>query len=295
MTPKQYWHILTGSLTQPTFYVQVLNQPFRRSLQFFLISSVLLGIASAWLMIQYRFPEYQRMFKEVTQEISQNYPDELSIQWQDQTLSTSNQEPLMIPYPHFFQAKPTQVAMVIDPSLDTTQFDQLNQRLPASSLSVVGSTQLLINDGLGNWSVLALADLPYFDQNFTINQQTLPGVLDQANHHFQQLLQLISPTLYVIWPLIYMFKNAWIILWYAIVGQFILSWYGKNFGFKKIYQLSLHLIVVAQLVEIVGQYLYPDLTFSLLSLTFWCLFIALSFTLKRVSAVKVVIPTSPQK
>ena len=294
MTPKQYWYTLSGSFTQPHFYVQILNQSLSKSIQFFGISAIFLGLISAWLMTQFAYPQYRQAFHQMTTQISDHYPSNLTVEWQNQHLSTNSEEPVSLYYPSTISQHPTELLAVLDPQLDPTQFDQVNQRLPASSLAVIGETDLFINDGLGNWSQLPLTDVPYFDQSFSLTSQTLPTVLDQAEKQFGQLLTVLQPVLYFILPLNFFVSGMWMGMWYALISQVILSLYGKNFGYKKIFQLSLHLIVVAQTVSLIAQYLYPNLSFSLFSLTYWSLFVVLTFTLRQVSAVKLVVPQKRQ-
>lgn len=290
MKPKTYWKALIGSVTQPAFYIQILNRPLSFSIRFFVISCVLLGVVSAFLTIQIRFPQFLDDFQAAMVKMEQNYPSDLVIHWSDGKLSTNTDQPLLVTYPESIGYRPTELLSMIDPQFNDDQLDQIGTQLPASTFSVVTQQNVLINDGLGNWTIIRLNELPYFNQDFEITHANLPIVVSQATHQFQQLLQIAKPVTFVLLPVIFLITGLWTAIWYTIIGQFLLTLYGKNFGFKKIYQLTLHLIFVAQCIAQLTLFLYPQVSFSMFSLSYWVLFIALSFTLRQVSAVKLVLP-----
>jgi len=253
---------------------------------FFLLSYLWLGwlVAARFMMIT--IPELQSYFQQTADQLQAEYPADLKISWNQESLTHEPADLLAIPYPAFIKPEefgvPTQFAYL---SSQTATVDTLSSQLPSTSLLAATPKDIFVHSPDTSWSSLPLAEVPGFEQSFEINQTNLPTVISQINQVFNQGLQLITVSAYLVMPVILALQRAWLTLIQSLLAYFLLRLNGLPLSFSKTFQLGLHIMVVAEILHQTSLWLYPKLEWSFLSIGFWLIFTLVMLGQKRTLAV----------
>ena len=230
-------------------------------------------------MIKIDFPPYQRRLAEILTEAETNFPSSLTIDWNRAELTLNQTEPLVVPYPTAV-TKPAefpQALLLIVPISSLSSNLKPPDNLPMSALAVVTQQQLFLTDFQGGWSQIALADLPGFDQPFHLNRQTLPEIKQALSSRLELIFQRAKQILPVLLPMLVIISQFFSSIFYALIGFLMLRLINKPLPWIKVWQIALHLTVVALSVQQLTNYLYQANSLPLYSLTFWSLFILIGW------------------
>jgi hypothetical protein len=280
MLPLTYWRTLVGSISNPHYYRESLPKSWWFSLRFFLISMMIIGLVLSAAIIKINFPQYQSQLKDIVQELANNFPADLELKWEQNQLTSNYSAPILVNYPSTFQP-PTEFpekALIILPNHND---QSVPQDVPASSLMVANQSQLFLTDFKGNWSHIPLADLPGLEQPLTLNQQTLPQFQENMNLFIDSSLQTSRHILPIALPVVIVVTQFFDSLFYALIGFIGLRFFSKQHTFRRIWQISLHLCVIAFALSQLAAYLYPKNELPLYALTFWILFSLVSWNLNQ--------------
>lgn len=284
MNWKNYWNTLVGSMTSPIFYREILKQSWWFSFRFYVITMLVIGLILSVTMIKVDFPRYQQQLQQILQEAQTNYPADLEIKWDQTHLSTSQTEPVQVTYPSSWTrpADFPERVLIIDPDSELVNGSPAN--LAHSALAVVTSQQLFLTDFKGQWSELALKELPGFDQAFVINQANFPNLTQAISHRFDQILAIVQKILPWVLPILIVMAQFFDALLYASIGFFMLRLFSKTLSFSQVWQIALHLTIIAFSINQLANYLYQQNLIFLYPLTFWVLFIVVIWNLEKKTA-----------
>lgn len=287
MKPSVYLQTLIGTLTTPQFYIRILNSSFWFSFRFVFISYLIIGIALASVMILFDFPQYQNKFNQSMVEVEQNFPSDLEISWQQQKLSI-NREVLVVPYPSFFpelDSLPTSFITFI-PQLDESNPETSFQFVDASSYFLVSDSHFLFTNINNQWQNMELNQIPGMEQDFTITKNSIPYYTHLWKTEFSEILQTFKKITIVAYPAILFIIRFWFALFNSLICYFFLKLFNKNFPWKKVFQICLHLLIPAELITQITSRLYPSSSLPMFELTFWITFLVLAGTLRKVGKIK---------
>lgn len=282
MRPKTYWHILKNSFSSSAYYLKIIKAPFWLSLRFFLLSMILLGISWATRINKRFIPNLQDQVLITLEQLEKNYPENLKITWTGKELEIIPAEILEISYPENFEIDsqfPTLLAYI---SPDKLEINQFKDRFEHESLIVITPKELFINNLQDSWTQAPLSELLPTDTATTpLTKESLPNYLDQTKAFFINLLSLTKQINYLAMPLLILL----IMLWMGLIESIFLFLFFKlnqiNLNFKKTYQLSLHLTVVAETINQVTAWIYPQIQLPMFTLSFWIILIYVFLTQKK--------------
>lgn len=266
MRPRTYWHALVNSVSSAQYYQTIVKAPFWFSFRFFVISMVLLGIVMSLRLQQQVLPAYQEAAEAVVTDLYQYYPDELVMKWDGTKLSLSPDEPLRVDWPAGVE---TSAEMMPDGFI----IIDLNQdSFTDSSLLAVNQNTLFINDLQGQWNSLPLVAVLGADE-VELRKENLPMIIEQAKQYIRRLFDIIDVAAYAVVPMMLIISRLWIGLLESLLMFLILKLNSLKLSFAKTYQLSLHLLVVTEIVAQLANWLYPTHQLPLFTLTFWLMFL----------------------
>ncbi len=275
MNPREYFRTLTALLSQTRPYVEELAKPFFQTLVFFLISFGLMGLISALHFVVVDVPQLKAQTSQVLTEVDQRFPAELAINWDEQTLSHNQAEPLVIPYPSIFDPNQLEFPPVLAYHFNQAYApESFNALLPTPSLSVITTDTLFVTDFQGAWNQIPLHEVPYFAQPFTINRQSLPTLIKTVSTSLESFFASLNILAFLFFPLLWISQHAWAIVPNSFLVYFLFRLNGLPLKFSQILHLSMPIMVVAGLINFIANYLYPTMTVPLLSISFWLILIS---------------------
>lgn len=283
MHPLVYSRMLKDTLTSIQSYLALPIKPFWRSVWFFLISCLLIGILSGLQFNAMQLPIWRENVAASFAELSEHYPEELSITWDTSQLELTPAEPIEVQYPS--RLKPD--TSVWPPLLayitpEETEPQELVAHLPSRTLAIITPTTLYVSaqdSAEGNWNQTALADLPGFESAFAVTTETLPGYLQNGQTIADSVLEVLSWLSLVVWPLGLLLQLLWASLFDTLVFYFLLQLLGFRLPVKRAWQIVLHALVAASVVTLIATSLYPELSIPMRSLATWSILVYFLITL----------------
>lgn len=269
MRLKTYWHVLTQSLTSTSYYLELIKGRFGFSLRFFVISIIVLGLSTAARINHRQLPMINGQLMKSLKQLETNYPPDLELIWTGHQLEISPPQELAVPYPvatnQLLPELPSNLSYLVP---EPKSIDEISY----SSLLVLTPDQLFVNDLRHNWTQ---ADLKLFlpEERIVINQATLPQRLAQTETWLDQAFKQLKQANYVVSPLVLLILRSWVGLLHGVLIFLLLRLNQIKLEFRKSIQLSLHIIVMAEVVFQLSAWLYPQLTLPMFSLAFWLILV----------------------
>lgn len=268
---SQYFNRLIKTFSSFSFYTQLPKTTVRTSLVFFLISMLWLGGLRSWRWHQFELPRWRSALDQTATEIKQEWPTNLEIKWDGQKLTVNQDSPLAVPMPEATKQPEMKwegkLAYIVGQDNAPTQLAAV---LPSSSLVIITPTQLHVSDGQGAWTSTTLSTLPVLDQTtFSLSQQNVPAVVDHLTDQAQKLTNKIVDLIIVGWPVALIINRILVVGFDTILLYIVLRLLSKDWKLKQLWPVALHAAVAAELVNFVGQFLYPHSTLPWFSLVFW--------------------------
>lgn len=285
MKIRTFWRTFFQSLTSPQYYLDVLNARFSFSVKFFFVGYLCLALLATGLFATLQAPIYQRIFSQNATLLQQNYPQDLVVKWDGQKLTTSNNQPIELPYPTDLphDQLPTTFAKIV-PS--ASSLDQATTQLNQPAFILITQDHLYLNNSQGGWSPLLLSEVPGFETAFTMTAKNLPDYVATWKTLFDSSLSLFT----IAFPMLYFLGIGLIrILSMAINCVFIfylLKLTGRKLPYLKIFQLGLHISVIAGLVDILTTFVIHGAGMNLFGLAFWLYFTVILLALGNVSSTR---------
>lgn len=283
MHPKTYVRSLWKTISESAYYVDVLNAPLWFSVRFFLISLGLLGLVTGLWRAASEVPRWQQSLQgDVTQAIAQ-YPAERVVSWEQNIgLKMTPAEPITVPYPSVWNLpKPYKSFGVIAPNI--TELDQIASGVPESSWWIVGQKELFLRNATDtSWQRVPLQDLPGFEAAFVLNKDTLVAKEPEIRESITDAAKLLQWIAVLGGPAWMIVTTSLSLVSHVFLAIFFFWAFGYLIGPLKTLQIALHVGVVAQIVQSLGDIVTPSSNLPLFTITFWIYIFILSWTFQHV-------------
>ena len=280
MRPKTYWHVISNLFTSPKYYLEIFRAPFWFSLRFFIVNMVILGLTLTWRINQKVIPAYQQQINDGLNEVITHYPPELEIAWRNNQLKSSTNEVIEIPFPSSIEQTsqlPPVLGYFVPEDIPPEQFSKkLNQK----SLLVVTTYKIFINNLQGIWTEAPLTEL-FPEQEMILNKDTSPEFISKFKHELEKIFNLTKQLNFVVMPLVIAIVKFWMGLLEALLIFLFFKLNRFNINFTKTLQFSLHLVVIAEIITQTTSWIYPNLQFSMFTLSYWSIFSYIFWTQRK--------------
>jgi|SRR5579859_1008454 len=286
MKPKTYWYVLFNSFILPAYYLSILNTKLKFSLRFFLVSYVLLSLLATILFVVVQIPRWEMQLKNSAQEVVASFPSDLQIAWDGKMLHATNSQPLSIGYPKGFSHENLPNVLAY---LDTTtdSLDTVNHKTSSHAFFVVTQSHLYVNGAENNSSNLELNQIYGFEKSFTITKGNITGYARSVKTFIQQALEG-SVVFYPFGFFMFMVASRlFSLLLDSVLIFYLLRVFRKPFPYWKVYQVGLHICVVAEFVELLTTRFVPNTGLPMFALAFWGYAIFIFSNLRNVKAVEI--------
>lgn len=271
MKPRTYWHTLVNTFSAPHYYLHVLNAKFSFSLRFFLTSCFLLTIISTFLFAKIDAPKYRYYINQGLSEFEQHYPEKLQIDWDTKELHSNVNEPVFVRYPSFsddfVDAKnvPKTLGLI---STAQEKPDDITQQASTSAFFVMTKDKLYMNRVGGNWTSASLTELDGFGAPFSVNKSNLHAHIENWKTIGENAITLLTYAHPFVFFLQIVIGGLLVILFHVLFIYYLLMLFRRPLPFQKIFQIGLHVFVVAKVADMIAHYMFHPRSFPLFVLTF---------------------------
>jgi hypothetical protein len=283
MHPQTYVRSLWKTISESEYYIDVLNAPMWFSVRFFLISLGILGLLSGAWRAAYEVPRWRQSLEGDLYQVVEQYPADRVVRWETSTgLATTPTEPLVVPYPSLWTLpKPYKTFGVVAPNI--TNQDQIAAAAPESSWWIVGQQELFLRSARDtSWQTFPLKDLPGFENSFVLTKDALTSAQPEIRTTLDETALLLQWLAVLGGPAWLIVTTSLALVSHVLLAIFFFWAFGYLLGPLKTLQISLHIAVVAQILQSVADVLTPTSHLPLFTITFWIYLFILSWTLQHV-------------
>lgn len=281
MRPRTFFYALLSTFTSARYYLDVLRAPWWFSFRFFLMAMICLGLTRAAFVNIKLVPTWKTQLSNIINQVERDFPPNLVISWDGRSLHTSDNQTVAIPYPTELQPQaelwPPILGFIVPQTLTA---DQFSTTLPHRSLMVATTDRFFVSDSQGEWSDVPLNTVPGFDRSFSISRETLPQQLTEVRAWTDSFWAWATGALVVFSATYVVVAGLWMSVLEGLFAFLVLRFSGFQLPYRKAVQLSLHLIVVAETLSQLSLWLYGPSELPLFSISFWCLFAYVVWTLR---------------
>lgn len=222
----RYIVLAIKSLSQPAFYNEIIGKPFRFSLKFFLIFFIFYGLAATLAA----FPKLQNLdgaVQKLPQTIVDLYPEDLEATFKNGALSINQ------PEPYYFQDQGKNV-IVIDTKATLESFANYQ-------------TEVLItkNYAIAKNNTYDLKIIPFKDiSDLIINRQLISGLASEVTPFLKYFLPAILLFTFLAMAILLPSGKMLYLLFFSLLGLVLARLFSVKISYGKVYQASLHLILL---------------------------------------------------
>jgi hypothetical protein len=124
-------------------------------------------------------------------------------------------------------------------------------------------------------------------KDFVLNYQTIGEVCEQVKINLLNFYQTIFYIILFSWPFLLIISRLILSLFESLFVYFFFRVFEIRLSYKKVWQISLHVFTISQLITLIGQQIYDfDLSF-LFSLSYWLIILYLFFMFRKLKRKKV--------
>ena len=278
---KKFKKGLVLSFTDLNFYVDILNSPLKFSLKFVFFFYILIGIISGIYFAIVKVPEYRSIVDQTELEIREYYPADWMFDWDGESLASL---PLGKKTINFPSSLPKRESLPESLAIIDAQTTNSPENIPA--LIYINSKNLYVNSLSGFWSDLALSDL-LGEEKFNLNREILMQKLPSYTSEAKSSLSII-PILVTAGMSIGLFLTRLLSLIFdVIIIHFIMTLLKKPIPYKKVFQLTLHILVPVEVLQQATTLFYPTLDIPMFTISFWTLTVLILFHFRNLHMVKI--------
>lgn len=272
------------SIYDPEFYRELLAKPFSYSLKYFIVFSLLMALIATIYLSFSVLPKINTFLKNVSPAVLDYFPDELEIVIKDGEASSNVPEPYFLEMPFEIsedikmnpdiRGHGIENLLVIDTRSDEATLEEFNDY---NTLALLSRKTMMSYDE-DQVVIRSLADIP----NFKLDKGVVSSFLAKIIPYFR-----FAGPLFVIFVFAGFFYFIFSVKMFYLIFVALLIWMVTkirkvDIGYKKSYQLGLHLFTAGILYEIIFRFILgiSEIPFLFIGLT-----LALAFANLRPAGV----------
>lgn len=249
-------------------------QPFWEVIRFYATFLVLITLVLTiyyWVTIR---EQLQTFAQNTVAQVEASYPNDLTLEWSGSELH-STISPLVVPFPadtpKLLKEQTENFAVYTTTESETA---------PVDTMFLVTSTQLHDVEEGHVASGVNLSDL-LGEAPLTVTKQNLPEMSEKVLN-FTRSAATVAGYLFPLAAYLYFIVSSLYIALFETVIIFILIKIQRiPLSFRQLFQLSIMILVPAQIINTITLMAQLDTPVSMLTLSFWVLFIFIFFSLQR--------------
>lgn len=241
---------IKNSIYNPDYYNRVIANPFSSSLKYFLLFILFLALLSTIILSFTVTPKIRFFIDTMSKEILRYYPDELEIMIKKGKVSTNVQEPYFIKTSSDSKNTLMENILVIN-TKDPFSLENFKSYKTACLLT---EENLVCYDSNQTIKINPLTNIP----DFKLDKSIVSSFLTKIQPFFKLLYPFFILFFFMVifiaslWQMIYLFFGALFIWLVAKIRK-------VDIGYKKSYQLGLHLMTTSFLIDFLIKYMLNPL------------------------------------
>lgn len=238
---KTFTHAVTKSLTDASYYNDVVKANMDFSIKYYLSYSILLALLSAGVFAVRYAPEFQKGINTFLDEAVEMYPADLIVSSKDGSISVNKPEPYIIPFPAGMEGEDVPVNVVVFYSEGT-----INDLEELNTFALVNSENIIFKKTNGI-EAYDTSEIP----NGEMDKSDFEGFINSMREYVYYVPVFMVGAILLGYVIYYWIAR----LIYNFWAAFLLWVFGKfrnlELPYGKYYQMSLHTMTFPLLAELI--------------------------------------------
>jgi len=248
------------SITSFAFYHDLSTRPLRNVLAFTLISYAILSLVQAGIFAKQVVPKFAELMQSIPAVVEEQLVPESNLSWDGEKLRLEPAQDISFALPADLQQ---------DGLPEILFFSGAEQAKP--TIINLTTDSLLIRTN-GEPQSLSLTEV-LGPETFSLSRPEVIKFLQQTSERTQQLLYALQYFLPIAFLFTYSLSRGIFLLIETALLYFVLRIYRRPTPLKDLIKLTLHILVLAEVVNQWATVVLPQSPISVLSLSFWVLVI----------------------
>lgn len=286
MNIQKYLNNLKQPFTNMDYYKQSVNKTFWSSFLSMFIAFTLMGLISGFIFVKKQIPEIVSTIQTVTLNSSQNYPEDLVVEWTGTKL-TANRDYIELPWPDDEYASSQEESLpekflYFDNSEKTPE--DMGFTTQDYLLYINNNTMYYINEETGNtWTAQPLAEISQETTlPITIDKNLVDDLATQLSNFIGEKYNTIAAIGFVLATFAFVSGKMWFIAIETLLVILLFKLYSIKLTTKQTAILSMHVMIPVVVLNTLAELIYENINFPLQTIAFWILIIVISFQFKKI-------------
>ena len=245
-----FFNKVKNSTYSPEYYRELMTQPFSYSLKyFFLLTLVFMVLFTLRFSVLY-LPEINKTLGSVGATIIDRYPQELEVNVKDGIVSTNVEEPYYIKIPDAqkadFGGSESDIENFI--VIDTKNEPSIDSLDKYKTFVLVTKNYIVAKEDNGKITMNSLKEMP----DISINKNSVIQFTEKYSPYLKFLIPILILFVFIGSFFLVAFELVYLLI-AALFIWLIASVKGAGIGYKKSYQLGIHLITLPLLITVIFQ------------------------------------------
>ncbi len=278
-----FWELfkktLVSSFSDLHYYASVLNLSVKTTLKLILCFYFLIALFQIGMLWIVDIPEFQKNVQDISSSVIEEFPNEAVVNWDGQILTTSPEEIISVPYT-------SQTNIDVPENWATLDTSRSEAPVEKDSLFFVSNQNLHVLNFQTEYQSLPLIDLLGAEpQQFTKDEIVNEVNTSQAGFsEIKNLLPFIAFPFF--WFGTFLIRTMMIGI-DSIIIYFIFTLLNRPLPYKKVLQLSWHVLIPVEVVHQLTKLLYPQSTVPMLSITYWVIMSLIIWNFRNLRMIKI--------
>lgn len=269
------------NLTTTDYYLNAVKKSFLTALGTMFLALTLFAFASAFNFLIVDYPVILSRFLHITDNISQNYPQDLVFEW-DGTQLSANRDSLEISWPNNIEIDATDIPSNFLYYSNSLQSPQDLDIQPYEYIFYINSTDFYYVDSnlSETWTSKSLSSIFEYQESVSLSKETVEQISDQFKTFIHSNQTKIKTVFFFTYSSIFLFSKFWFLAIETIIVILLFKLYKIKLSAKQTIILCVYVMIPTVFVNTLAEILYKNITIPLQTITFWILIIFLSYQLK---------------
>jgi len=286
MNIKNILNKLSQPFTNIEYYKSAIDKPFWNTFSILALVLLISSFVSAGFFVKTHLPTMINSFTSIANEASENYPEDLVIDWDGTNLHT-NRDNFEVYWPSMIDSDIPGFPSKI---LFFENSDKSPQDLNISTndyISFINTNNIYhINDETKEWTAQSLGDFAQSSLPLSIDKKFVVDTNKNILIYLENNKDTITLITIIIHIILFTSSKVWFLAIETILVILLFRLYSMKLTTNQVIKLSMNIMIPTVVLSTIAELLYSDINFPLQTITFWILLIFISLQFKK--TVKVI-------
>lgn len=252
----EFFKNLKNSIYSPNFYQELLAKPFSYSFKYFVLLALIISLLVSIIFLFMLIPGLKIFFDNAGGKMLSYYPADLKINIKNGQVSTNVSEPYFVKMPNEIKPENSNVKVNNKDMLnyenllviDTQNNFTVDQFTSYKTFALLTNDSVIAYDKNGNITISKIEKTV----NFVLDKQAIEDFINKVKPFIKFIYPIVAIFIFIASMFVIMLQMAYL-LFGALFVWLAAKIKGVKIGYKKSYQLALHLITILIVARVISM------------------------------------------